>query len=146
MVMISEIKEKMNTLIRIEYEQLTADLLLNDFQKTLFKMKYVDKLSIDDIANELYISKFRVNKELFILRQKLAKLPIFQSNKLDVTTATELQIRDKCRKLGKSKEYADFCVLAFVDKLSNKKLAEIFILSVKTIKAYKTNRKKELEM
>ena len=144
MSIISEINKKLQILIKTEYEELTADLLLNDFQKTIFRLKYVDKMSKEDIANFLNIKISKVNNELFIIRQKLAKLSIFNNKEFNVNNASEYDIRKKCRKLGKNKDYENFCVSAFVEKLPNKELANKYNYSLATIKQYKALRKKEL--
>lgn len=144
MISISELNTFFRVMVKREFEEITADLLLNDFQKTIFRLKYVDKLANDDIANALNIRLSKVNNELFTIRQKLSKLPIFTKEKFNPDTSSEYAMRDKCRKLGKSKDYADFCVDAFVYKLSNKNLAEKYGYSFETIKKYKTLRRKEL--
>lgn len=144
MSIISEINKKLQTLIKTEYEELTTDLLLNDFQKTIFRLKYVDKLANDDIANTMGIKLSKVNNELFIIRQKLSKLPIFTKEEFNPNTASEYAMRDKCRKCGLSKFMTDFCVDAFVEKLPNKELANKYNYSIATIKQYKALRKKEL--
>lgn len=144
MISISELNTFFRVMVKREFEEITADLLLNDFQKTIFRLKYVDKLSNDDIANALNIRLSKVNNELFIIRQKLSKLPIFTKEKFNPDTASEYAMRERCRKLAKSKDYADFCVDAFVYKLSNKNLAQKYGYSFETAKKYKTLRRKEL--
>lgn len=62
----------------------------------------------------------------------------------DISTCTEIQMRDKCRAMGKGKEYADFCVMAFVEKRRRKEIAEIIGCAEETVKKYKQLRKKEL--
>lgn len=131
-------------MVKREFEEITADLLLNDFQKTIFRLKYVDKLANDDIANALNIKLSKVNNELFIIRQKLSKLPIFTKEKFNPDTASEYAMRERCRKLGFSKFITDFCVLAFVEKLPNKELANKYNYSVATVKRYKALRRREL--
>lgn len=144
MISISELNTFFRVMVKREFEEITADLLLNDFQKTIFRLKYVDKLANDDIANALNIRLSKVNNELFTIRQKLSKLPIFTKEKFNPDTASEYAMRERCRKLSKSKDYADFCVDAFVYKLSNKNLAQKYGYSFETVKKYKTLRRKEL--
>lgn len=144
MISLSELNAYFRVMVKREFEEITADLLLNDFQKTIFKLKYVDKLGNEDIANALNIKLSKVNNELFILRQKLSKLPIFQKQPFDADTSTEYAMRERCRQLGFSKFVTDFCVVAFVEKLSNKKLAEKYNYSLSTVKGYKTLRRKQL--
>lgn len=144
MVSISELNTFFRVMVKHEFEEITADLLLNDFQKTIFRLKYVDKLANDDIANALNIRLSKVNNELFIIRQKLSKLPIFTKEKFNPDTASEYAMRDKCRKMSYSKLMTDFCVDAFVEKLSNKELANKYNYSLSTAKKYKTLKRKEL--
>lgn len=144
MVNISEMNTYFRCLIRTEYEQLKSDLLLNDFQETIFRLKYIDRMGSDDIANALNIRLSKVNNELFIIRQKLSKLPIFTKEKFNPDTASEYAMRDKCRKMSYSKFMTDFCVDAFVEKLSNKELANKYNYSLSTAKKYKTLKRKEL--
>ena len=131
-------------MVKREFEEITADLLLNDFQKTIFRLKYVDKLANDDIANALNIKLSKVNNELFIIRQKLSKLPIFTKEKFNLDTASEYAMRDKCRKCGFSAFMTNFCVDAFVEKLPNKELANKYNYSLATVKQYKTEKRKQL--
>jgi len=62
-----------------------------------------------------------------------------------VSTCTEEEMRERCTRLGKSKEYADFCVAAFVHKTRRKEIALEMGLSENTIKEYKRKRRNELE-
>lgn len=144
MVNISEINTYFRCLIRTEYEQLKSDLLLNDFQETIFRLKYIDRMGSDDIANALNIRLSKVNNELFIIRQKLSKLPIFTKEKFNSDTASEYAMRDKCRKCGFSAFMTNFCVDAFCIRLSNKELSNKYNYSLATVKKYKTLKRKEL--
>ena len=144
MVNISEINQYFRTIILSEYNDLTNQLLLSDFQETIFRLKYIDRMGSDDIANALNIRLSKVNNELFIIRQKLSKLPIFTKEKFNPDTASEYAMRDKCRKCGLSKFMTDFCIDSFVVKLSNKELANKYNYSLATVKQYKTEKRKQL--
>lgn len=144
MVSISELNTFFRVMVKREFEEITADLLLNDFQKIIFRLKYVDKISNDDIANALNIKLSKVNNELFTIRQKLSKLPIFTKEKFNPDTASEYAMRDKCRKCGFSAFMTNFCVDAFCTRLSNKELANKYNYSLATVKQYKTEKRKQL--
>jgi len=60
-------------------------------------------------------------------------------------TATETEMLDRCRELGKSAEYARFCVMAFVEKRRRKDIASAMYLAESTVKEYKRLRRRELE-
>ena len=60
-------------------------------------------------------------------------------------TATEEEMRKRCRELGKGEEYADFCVDAFVKKIRRKAQAEKIGVEENTVKYYRNIRRKELE-
>ena len=97
-----------------------------------------------EIEKELNISRYKLESNLEIIREKLMKIPEFDC-KFRVDEATEKQIRSKCRRLGKSKEYEDFCVLAFCKKLKKKDIADIMCIDIETVRKYKSIRRKELE-
>jgi DNA-binding CsgD family transcriptional regulator len=144
MVNISEINQYFRTIILSEYNDLTNQLLLSDFQETIFRLKYIDRMGSDDIANAMGIKLSKVNNELFIIRQKLSKLPIFTKEKFNPDTASEYAMRDKCRKCGFSAFMTNFCVDAFCIRLSNKELANKYNYSLATVKQYKTEKRKQL--
>lgn len=145
MSIIKEINKFFRFMIRSEYEQITEDLCLSQEELTIFKLKYIEKLSNIEIAKHIGKTFSFVQKKLFLIRKKLMKLPQFTKKKFECNTATESEMRRQCARLGKSKEYADFCVDAFVYKLSRKEMAKKYILGVNTIKQYKMYRKVELE-
>ena len=138
------INEYFQLILKSEFEELTAELMLSDIEKDIFRLRYVDKMNSEDIADALNIKHNEVKNKLFIMRKKLSKLPIFSGQEFNPDTASEYAMRDKCRKLGKSKDYADFCVDAFCLKLSNKNLAEKYNYTLETVKKYKTLKRKEL--
>lgn len=145
MTTIKEINKFFKTIIRSEYDEVCDDLCLSQEELILFNLKYIEKLSNIEIAEHIGKTPSFVQKRLFYIRQKLLKLPQFNKKKFSCNTATESEIRKRCIRLGKSKEYADFCVDAFVYKLSRKEMAKKYILGVNTIKQYKMQRKLELE-
>lgn len=138
------INEYFQLILKSEFEELTAELMLSDIEKDIFRLRYVDKMNSEDIADALNIKHNEVKNKLFIMRKKLSKLPIFSGQEFNPDTASEYAMRDKCRKLSKSKDYADFCVDAFCLKLSNKNLAEKYNYTLETVKKYKTIKRKEL--
>lgn len=131
-------------MIKTEFLQLSEDLLLSDEDQIIFRLRYVDKMTSLDIANALNRKENYINKKLFILRQKLSKHPIFNKKAFNVDIATEIELKDRCRHLSYSSEKTQFCVDAFVYKLSNKNLAEKYNYTLETVKKYKTLRRKEL--
>jgi len=143
--MLKEINNYFKTILRTEFEEISAEMLLTDKEKEMLRLRYVAKLDYKLIADILTIREKDVKNRLIIIRKKLAKLPIFNKGKFVADTATEYAIKDKCRKLGKSKEYTDFCIDAFVHKLSRKEMAQKYCLEPDTIKKYKSIRRKELE-
>lgn len=68
-----------------------------------------------------------------------------QKEAFNLKTSTEPQMRERCRELGKSKEYEDFCVMAFVWKLRRKDIALKMQYEESTVKRYITKYRHELE-
>ena len=96
------------------------------------------------IEKKLKISSYKLDKTLEIIRKKISKMPEFDC-KFRVDDTTEYRLRDRCHKLGKSREYEEFCVMKFIKRLKNREIADIMCLDVETIKKYARIRKKELE-
>lgn len=143
--MLKEINNYFKTILRSEFEEISAEMLLTDAEKEMLRLRYVVKLDYQLIADILTMREKDVKNRLVIIRKKLAKLPIFTKEKFVADTATEYAIRERCRKLGKSKEYTEFCIDAFVLKMTRKQMAQKYHLEPDTIKKYKSNRRKELE-
>lgn len=143
---IKEINKFFKTIIKSEYEEVCDDLCLSQEELILFNLKYIEKLTNIEIAEHMGKTSSFVQKRLFFIRQKLLKLPRFTKKKFDCNTATESELRKHCIRLGKSKEYIDFCVDAFVNKLTRKEMAQKYLLGVNTVKQYKMQRRAELEL
>lgn len=145
MTIIKEINKFFRTIIRSEYNEICEDLCLSEEELLIFNLKYIEKKTNIEIAEHIGKTSSFVQKRLFFVRKKLMKLPQFTKKRFDCNTATESELRRRCIRLGKSKEYTDFCVDAFVNKLSRKEMSRKYLLGVNTIKQYKMNRKTELE-
>lgn len=141
--MIKQVNKIVNTMIKSEYE-LILDNLIIDLQKEIFTLFYVEKLSKKDIENKLKISNYTLSKNLEIIREKISKMPEFDC-KFRCDDTTEYRLRDRCRKLGKSDDYEEFCVMAFIKKVSKSELAERFNIDEDTVRKYIKLRKRELE-
>lgn len=143
--------KKVNTFFRTalksEVDKTQDELILSDFETEVFNLKYRNKMNGLEIAKTLGVSRRKVDKTLYTIRRMIYKLDIIKSPnvKFDVATSSEREIRDRCLLLGKSDEYADFCVLAFRSGLTRKEIAERLHLSEHTVKKYKRDRKRELE-
>ena len=93
----------------------------------------------------------KLNKELKLNTKKSKELndrlikAINLVKNASIENISETQLRYRCRKINKNKEYADFCVDAFVNRLSNKELSDKYFIDIRTVAVYKTNRKKELQ-
>lgn len=142
---LKEINQFFKTIIKSEYEEICEEILLSEEEEDIFHLKYIDKKGNNEIAKILDKTPSYIDNRLVNIRKKLLKLPIFNKPKFSCDTATEYQIKEKCRKLGKSKEYVDFCIDAFVVKLTRKEMANKYMLEPNTIKQYKRIRRKELE-
>lgn len=127
------IKDYAKRMLKSDYDLICQELLPKDVY--LFTEKYLNGKSDKELNLKPRDSK--------ILKEKLTKI-IISYKKQSLDNISETQIRYRCHKLGKSKEYTDFCVDAFVYKLSNKELAQKYYLEVETVKHYKVLRKKEL--
>lgn len=141
--MIKQINRLVKTFIKSE-QDLVLDNLISDLQKQIFLMFYMQKMKRKDIEKQLKISRYKLETNLEIIRQKILKIPEFDC-KFKVEEASEKQIRNRCQRLGKSKEYEDFCVLAFYKKLKKKDIADIMCIDIETVRKYKSIRRKELE-
>lgn len=89
----------------------------------------------------VYVDKNETTKEELLVYLQSTKPKPFCCD-----TATEEEMRTRCRSLGKSKEYEQFCVLAFTYKERRKDIAAQLFLAESTVKEYKRVRRKELEM
>lgn len=125
------IKDYAKRMLKIDYDLICQQLLPKDVH--LFTEKYLNGKSDKELNLKSSESK--------ILKEKLTKI-ITSHITHSLDNISETQMRYRCRKLGKSKEYTEFCVDAFVYKLSNKELAEKYMLEVETVKHYKVLRKK----
>lgn len=146
MTILQDINKFFRTIIKSEYESIKEELLLNDIEQDIFRLKYINKKTNKEIAELLNKTPSFITKRLVIIREKLIKLPMFSKPSFCCNTATEKQMAKRCRELGKSKEYTNFCIDAFVIKLSRKEMAQKYILEPNTIKQYKRIRRKELEI
>lgn len=144
MTILQEINSFFQTMIKTEFIELSDQLLLTNEDQTIFRLRYVDKMSAIDIAYAINKKESYVNRKLFIIRQKLSKLPIFTKEKFNPDTASEYAMREKCRKCGFSAFMTNFCVDAFCIRLSNKELANKYNYSLATVKQYKTEKRKQL--
>ena len=141
--MIKRLNSIIKSLIKPEVD-LILENLMSDLQKQIFTLFYVQKIPKKDIQKMLNISKYSLENNLVIIREKIGKIPQFNcSFKCD--DASEARLRERCRKLGKNKEYTEFCVLAFVKKYTKKQLAQHFYIDIETVRKYKSIRRKELE-
>ena len=127
------IRDFAKRMLKSDYEAITSELLPNDVR--LFTEKYLNGKT----DKELNLTQ----KDSKILKEKIISLIIKIKSK-SLHNLSEAQLRYRCRKLGKSKDYADFCVNAFVHRYSNKDLANKYFLTVETVKHYKVIRKREL--
>lgn len=144
MSLIKQINDFFNTIIKREFEEVSADMLLNDEEQEMLRLRYIVGLKNYEIVNVLGCSQHKVDKTLVNIRKKLAKLPSFKKEKFDLSKATEEDIKHRCKQLNKSLEYAYFCIDAFVNKLTRKQMAQKYHLEPDTIKKYKSIRRKEL--
>ena len=127
------IKDFAKRMLKSDYEAIISELLPNDV--FLFNEKYLNNKTDKELKLKSNDSK--------ILREKLTKIILkIKSNSL--YNISEPQLRYRCRKLNKSKDYADFCVDAFIHRYSNRDLANKYFLTIETVKHYKVLRKKEL--
>lgn len=120
----------------------------------MLKARYVYEKTIDEIAVTMELTEHDVLSALAKLRLTIDKMKLLTNSDLfNPETATEEEMRERCRRLGKSQEYADFCVDAFVLKLRRKVLAEkhescTYLHSPSTaqdtVKRVKARRKREL--
>lgn len=127
------IKEYAKRMLKPDYDLICQELLPKDVY--LFTEKYLNGKTDKELNLKTKDSK--------ILKEKLIKIILrIKTNSLNGISQTQLEYR--CRKLNKSKDYINFCVDAFIHKLSNRELSDKYFLSVETVKHYKVLRKKEL--
>jgi len=127
------IKDFAKRMLKSDYEAIISELLPKDIE--LFTEKYINGKT----DKELNLRQ----KDSKILKEKLTELIIrIKSNSL--YNISETQLRYRCKKLNKSRDYTNFCVDAFIHRYSNKKLADKYFVTIETVKHYKVLRKKEL--
>lgn len=127
------IRDYAKRMLKSDYDAIISELLPNDV--ILFTEKYLNGKTDKELKLKQKDSK--------ILKEKLTKIILkIKSNSLH--NISETQLRYRCRKLEKSKDYTDFCVDAFVHRYSNRDLGDKYFLSIETVKHYKVIRKKEL--
>ena len=141
--MIKQFNNFIENLIKPEYD-LVLENLLSDLQKNIFTLYYVKKVSKIDIQKELKISKYKLDKNLENIREKIYKIKAFNF-KFSCDDTTEKRLIERCKRLGKSEDYIQFCILAFIKKLKKREIADIMCIDIETVRKYKSQRRKELE-
>ena len=127
------IKEYAKRMLKSDYDLICQELLPKDIE--FFTEKYINGKTDKELKLKPKDSK--------ILKEKLTRVILkIKSNSLH--NISETQLRYRCKKLNKSKDYTDFCIDAFVKRLSNRELSDRYFLSIETVKHYKVLRKKEL--
>ena len=124
---------------------LVLDNLVNDLEKKIFEMKYVQKMSKNQIRKELKIGGNKLDRILNELTEKIISIPEL-GFKFDVYEVSEEKLINKCKELNKSDDYIKFCILAFNQRLKNEEIADIMCIDIETVRKYKIYRKKELEL
>lgn len=128
------IEEYANTLIKSEYNVFIDELMPIDAY--LFTEKYINGKTNKDL-------KLSSRKSRELNNRLIKAIKLLKNNSIE--NISETHLRYKCRKINKNKEYADFCVDAFINKLSNKELSDKYFIDTRTVAVYKTNRKRELQ-
>lgn len=141
--MIKQFNNFIENLIKPEYD-LVLENLLSDLQKNIFTLYYVKKVSKIDIQKELKISKYKLDKNLENIREKIYKIKAFNF-KFSCDDTTEKRLIERYKRLGKSEDYIQFCILAFIKKLKKREIADIMCIDIETVRKYKSQRRKELE-
>lgn len=141
--MIKQFNNFIQTMLKDECD-LILENLLSDLQKNIFKLYYVEKLCKSDIEKQLKISRYKLDKNLENIREKIYRIKAFNF-KFSCYDTTEKRLVERCKKLRKSDDYIRFCILAFIKKLKNNEIADIMCLDIETVRKYKIIRKKELE-
>lgn len=141
---LDKITKFFNKLLKPEFNEVNNKVCLNDTDEVIVKLLFLENYTVEDIAQALHKPISYINLRLSYLALRLEKLPQFQEG-FNVNIATEEQVKERCRKLGKKPEYTKFCIDAFVNKLSRKELAEKYCIEPETVKSYKRKRKKDLE-
>ena len=141
--MIKQFNNFIENLIKPECD-LVLENLLSSLQKRIFMLYYVEKISKSEIQKQLNISKYKLDKNLENIREKIYKIKAFNF-KFSCDDTTEKRLVERCKRLGKSEEYIQFCVLAFIKKLKKGEIADIMCLDIETVRKYKSIRRKELE-
>jgi len=127
------IKDFAKRMLKSDYEAIISELLPKDVY--LFNEKYLNGKS----DKELNLK----SKDSKILKEKITAL-IIKTKSHSLQNISEAQLRYRCKKLNKSKDYIDFCIDAFIHRYSNKALSDKYFLTIDTVKHYKVLRKKEL--
>ena len=125
-------------------KNLVLDNLVNDLEKKIFEMKYVQKMSKNQIRKELKMGSNKLDRILNELTEKIMSIPEL-GFKFKVYEVSEEKLVNKCKELNKSDDYIKFCTLAFTQRLKNEQIADIMCIDTETVRKYKLYRKKELE-
>lgn len=139
------IKNDIKYMLRSEYNQLINELFLDETDKNIFNFKFIQGKSKKEISNLIGLSYFKTLNRLTIIEEKLNKIAKIKSSLFSCDNASEFDIKYRCNKLQKSKEYTNFCVDCFVNKFKNKELANKYFIEIETVKKYKRIRRQELE-
>lgn len=74
----SELTKRINqffrTAIRSEVESIESSIVLSERQERIFKMYYIKKNSVSFISDTLCVCPMVINKELKVIREKIAKI------------------------------------------------------------------------
>lgn len=81
---------------------------------------------------------YRVQDYLELLAEKLLR------DKFMVETCTEEQMLTRCHELGFRQQQIDFCIDAFVNKIPEKELSNIYFIEVQSVRNKKQYYKKKL--
>ena len=143
--MTDDLTKDLKYMLKTEYNQLIDDLMLDDTTKQIFDLKFLQGKNKKEISTSLNLSISKVSDRLDIIKVKLEKIAKIKSSLFSLDNAVEFDVVYRCKKLGKSIEYRNFCIDAFIKKLKNKELAEKYYISIDTVKRYKRDRRRELE-
>lgn len=128
-----EIINYVKTMLKNDYDLLMNELLPND--KYIFTEKYLNGKN----NKELKISAKRFKE---FCTRVVSAIKLIKTNSFE--NISESIIRYRCKKLKKNKEYIDFCIDAFINRLPNQDLANKYFIDIRSVAVYKTNRKREL--
>ena len=144
--MTDDLTKDLKYMLKTEYNQLIDDLMLDDTSKKIFDLKFLEGKTKKEISTSIGLSMSRISERLDIIKVKLEKIAKIKSSLFSLDNAVEFDIIYRCKKLGgKSIEYRNFCIDAFIKKLKNKELADKYYISIDTVKKYKRDRRRELE-